>query len=90
MKDAFLIQIDHAEGSLQRLVGLIERRGFYIADMSVSDAGAFREVHIAVRERDAGRCVHALGRQIDKLIGIRRVATNASAIDHQGVSVCPA
>jgi hypothetical protein len=34
--------------------------------------------------------VHALGRQIDKLIGIRRVATNASVVDHQGVSVCPA
>ncbi len=90
MKDAFLIQIDHAEGSLQRLIGLIERRGFYIADMSVADSGAHREVHIAVRQRDAGRCVQALGRQIDKLIGARRVATSASTpVRGEEVAPCP-
>lgn len=76
MKDAFLIQIDHAEGSLQRLVGLIERRGFHIAGMSVTDSGAFREVRIAVRGRDAGRCMDVLGRQIDRLIGVRRMGAN--------------
>lgn len=91
MKDAFLIQIDHAEGSLQRLIGLIERRGFHIDDMSVSVAGAYREVRIAVRERDAGRCTDVLGRQIDRLIGVRRIATAAAspAPVPEGV-VCPA
>lgn len=91
MKDTFLIQIDHAEGSLQRLVGLIERRGFHIDGMSVTGAGAHREVRIAVRERDAGRCTDVLGRQIDRLIGVRRIATAAAspAPVPEGV-VCPA
>lgn len=91
MKDTFLIQIDHAEGSLQRLIGLIERRGFHIDDMSVTIAGAHREVRIAVRERDAGRCTDVLGRQIDRLIGVRRIATAAAspAPVPEGV-VCPA
>jgi acetolactate synthase-1/3 small subunit len=90
MKDAFLIRIDHAEGSLQRLIGLIERRGFHIAGMSVSDSGDYREVHIAVRGRDAGRCVHVLGRQIDKLVGACRVATSASApVRSEETAPCP-
>lgn len=90
MKDTFLIQIDHAEGSLQRLVGLIERRGFHIDGMNVAVAGAYREVRIAVRERDAGRCTDVLGRQIDRLIGVRRIATAAAspAPVPEGV-VCP-
>lgn len=53
---SFLIQLDHAEGSLQRLIGLIERRGFHIDQLAVSDAGAHREVRVAVRGRDSGRC----------------------------------
>lgn len=90
MKDAFLIQIDHAEGSLQRLVGLVERRGFHIDGMSVSDAGAHREVRIAVRERETGRCVQVLGRQIDRLIGVQRIATiSASANPAAEGVVCP-
>lgn len=91
MKNAFLIQIDYAEGSLQRLVGLIERRGFHIDGMSITGAGAFREVRIAVRGRDAGRCTDVLGRQIDRLIGVRRIATPAASPNPvpEGV-VCPA
>jgi acetolactate synthase II small subunit len=74
MTDTLLIQIDRSEGSLQRLIGLIERRGFHIDRMSVSDAGAHREVRVGVRGRDSGRCVHVLGRQIDRLQDVRRLA----------------
>jgi acetolactate synthase-1/3 small subunit len=90
MKDAFLIEMDHAEGSLQRLIGLIERRGFHIADMTISDEGPYREVHVAVRARDADRCPRLLGRQIDRLIGIRRIATAAASARVSGVAPCPA
>ena len=30
MSDTIHIQIDRADGSLQRLIGLVERRGFHI------------------------------------------------------------
>ena len=73
MTDTLLIQIDRSEGSLQRLIGLIERRGFDIERMSVSDAGAHREVRVGVRGRDPNRCPDVLGRQIDRLFGVRRM-----------------
>ena len=44
MTDTFLIHIERNEGALQRLIGLIERRGFHIDRMNVADAGAHQEV----------------------------------------------
>lgn len=73
MSDVIHIQIDRADGSLQRLIGLVERRGFHIDGMMLSDEGADRRVQIQVRGRDAGRCVDNLGRQIDRLFGARRI-----------------
>lgn len=89
MTDTLLIQIDHAEGSLLRLIGLIERRGFHITRMSVTDAGSHREVRLGVRARDAERCLEVLSRQIDRLIGARRI-TAASSTHVEEVAPCPA
>lgn len=74
MSDTIHIQIDRADGSLQRLIGLVERRGFHIDGMTLSDEGSLRRVQIQVRGRDAGRCTENLGRQIDRLFGVRRIA----------------
>lgn len=72
------LNIDRADGSLQRLIGLVERRGFHIDGITMSDEGAARRVELAVRGRDAARCTQTLGRQIDKLFGVTRVATRQS------------
>ena len=74
MTDTIHIRIDRADGSLQRLIGLVERRGFDIDGMSLSDEGVTRRVQMQVRGRDAGRCTEVLGRQIDRLIGATRVS----------------
>jgi len=88
MTDTILIHLDRAEGSLQRLIGLIERRGFHIDRMSIADAGAAREVRVTVRARDAGRCTDVLGRQIDRLIGAHRIAASAAHVEE--AVPCPA
>tara|TARA_R110000787_G_scaffold175190_1_gene287698 strand:+ start:36 stop:302 length:267 start_codon:yes stop_codon:yes gene_type:complete len=75
MTDTLHIQIDHADGSLQRLIGLIERRGFHIDGMTLAGEGAMRRLQLQVRGRDSGRCVEILGRQIDRMIGINRVVS---------------
>lgn len=90
MTDTILIHIDRAEGSLQRLIGLVERRGFHIERMSIADAGADREVRLGVRARDAGRCADILGRQIDRLIGVRRIAAQAASAHSEEAVPCPA
>ncbi len=84
MTDTIQIQIDRADGSLQRLIGLVERRGFHIDAMSLSDEGPMRRVQLQVRGRDEGRCTENLGRQIDKMIGATRVGYAASAYAYQG------
>ena len=67
------LNIDRADGSLQRLIGLVERRGFHIDGLSLSEDGSGRRVEMAVRGRDAARCTQTLGRQIDKLFGVTRM-----------------
>lgn len=89
MSTTIHIQIDRAQGSLQRLIGLIERRGFHIDRIAMSDAGACRDVRLTVRPADASRCPDVLGRQIDRLIGVRRMAPAVAPVDQEPVP-CPA
>lgn len=76
MSNMIHVQIDRADGSLQRLIGLVERRGFHIDGMNMADEGAFRRIALTVRGRDAGRCLDNLGRQIDRLFGVRRISND--------------
>ena len=76
MSNTIHIQIDRADGSLQRLIGLVERRGFHIDGMALADEGAFRRIALTVRGRDAGRCMDNLGRQIDRLFCVRRISND--------------
>ncbi|HBI20568.1 MULTISPECIES: ACT domain-containing protein [unclassified Brevundimonas] len=76
MTDTIHIQIDRADGSLQRLIGLVERRGFHIDGISMADEGAFRRIALTLRSRDAARCMDNLGRQIDRLFGARRISND--------------
>lgn len=80
MSDTIHIQIDRADGSLQRLIGLVERRGFHIEGVSMADAGTARAVALTVRGRDDQRCADALGRQIDRLFGVRRVSPDTFSV----------
>ena len=84
------LHVDRAEGSLQRLIGLIERRGFEIDHMTVGEHDEdTRSLAVGVRARDAGRCVDILGRQIDRLYGVRRTtAERAEEPYHRGVVAC--
>lgn len=87
MTDTIQILIDRADGSLQRLIGLIERRGFQIDRMTIADAGVNRDVRVSVSPRDPTRCIDVLGRQIDRLVGVRRIhAPAAHSASHTGAT----
>ena len=81
MSDTIHIQIDRADGSLQRLIGLVERRGFHIDGISMadmpSDGGSNRRIALTVRGRDAARSIDNLGCQIDRLFGVSRIGAPA-------------
>lgn len=78
MTDTVHILIDRADGSLQRLIGLVERRGFHIDGISMGDEGAHRRISLNVRSRDPGRSMDNLGLQIDRLVGARRISNDAA------------
>lgn len=90
MSNTIVLHIDRAEGSLQRLIGLIERRGFHIERMTINDAGSDREVRVSVSPRDTSRCTDLLGRQIDRLIGARRIVTTTTTAHVEEAVPCPA
>ncbi|MBN9479994.1 MAG: ACT domain-containing protein [Bordetella sp.] len=77
MSDTIHIHIDRADGSLQRLIGLVERRGFHIDGINMADEGAMRRIALTVRGRDAARSIDNLGRQIDRLFGVARIQTQS-------------
>ena len=74
MTDTISIELDRADGTLQRLIGLVERRGFHIEGMSLTDIEGVRRLDLTVRGRDANRSTDILGRQIDRMIGATRIA----------------
>jgi acetolactate synthase II small subunit len=78
MTDTVHILIDRADGALQRLIGLVERRGFHIDAMNMAPEGANLRIALTVRGRDAGRSMDNLGLQIDRLVGARRISNDAA------------
>ena len=78
MTDIIHVQMDRADGALQRLIGMVERRGFFIDAMNMAPEGAALRISLTVRGRDAGRSMDNLGLQIDRLVGARRVSNDAA------------
>ena len=78
MTDTVHILIDRADGALQRLIGLVERRGFHIGAMNMAPEGEGLRIALTVRGRDVGRSMDNLGLQIDRLVGARRISNDAS------------
>ena len=69
------IELDRLEGSLLRILGLVERRGFNIDGAELYDLGEDRRgLTITARPRDPSRSPETLGLQIDRLYGIKRLS----------------
>lgn len=76
------IQMTPAEGSLQRIIGLIERRGFRIGALHMPQgAQDAADIAVTVIPRDDTRCVDILSRQIQRLIEVNTVSSMARTND---------
>jgi acetolactate synthase-1/3 small subunit len=68
------IEIDRLEGTLIRILGLVERRGFHIDEIDMKALNEdSRILGLKVRPRDDSRSLITLGLQIDRLYGIKRL-----------------
>jgi len=68
-----LLELDRAPGTLQRLVGLVERRCFEILSLELNSSGGARQIVMHVQPSLGPKDFDVLCRQIDRLHGISRV-----------------
>lgn len=61
------------EGALLRIIGLIERRGYRIRELAVTEGAPHSALSILVEARDSSRRPDVLARQIDTLHDVRSV-----------------
>ena len=82
MSHSIHIELDRKEGTLLRILGLVERRGFHIDSLELYDLGEDRRgLTLGVRPRDPNRSLDILGLQIDRLYGIKRLADAPQRLD---------
>lgn len=64
------VRLECGEGSLRRLLGLIEGRGFSVDTLSVLKNDTLHDALLCVTPRDDTRRVELLARQVNRLIGV--------------------
>lgn len=69
------IEFDSAEGSIRRLLGVIEARGFQVRTMTMGSDLERANITVGITPRDEGRCVNVLSRQIARVSGVHHVAS---------------
>lgn len=68
MTHELMVDLDCADGSLCRLLGLIERRGFQIERMELFPMGLGRRADLMVKPLDDSRDIDVLQRQVERLL----------------------
>lgn len=71
------IEFTGGEGTLVRMLGLIERRGFHVRGVGLSghESGEPASMTVELTPRDAGRRLDILNRQLRRLHGVHAIAT---------------
>ncbi len=81
MNNTLRITIDRTEGFLQRLIGLIERRGYAVEAIAMpSGSTGPAQVEIRVAARDASRRIEVLTAQIMRIIGVHAAAADPETV----------
>jgi len=80
------IELTRSEGAIQRLFGLIERRGFELCSFHMPEAhpqgsNDAMQVTVGVSPRDPSRSIDVLSRQIERLHGIKKIGRETPAND---------
>jgi len=76
MSVTLTIAFDAAEGTMPRLLTLIERRGFSVEGIRM-DAGRPARMALALAPRDPGRSAAVLDRQLRRLHGIHDIVISS-------------
>lgn len=70
MTDRLTIEFDPAEGAVLRMLGLIERRGYLLRSIMMSEQPAGASLIVDVEPRDSGRRVQVVAEQLRRLVDV--------------------
>ncbi|HUE79604.1 MAG TPA: ACT domain-containing protein [Sphingomicrobium sp.] len=76
MSDRLLLELDWEIGTLQRLIGVIERRGFKVIAIELNASGGARQMAVDVQPRREPKDFAVLARQVDRLHGVVRLGSS--------------
>lgn len=82
MSNRISIEFAIAEGAVLRMLGLVERRGFLVSGIGMTEHedGETASMMIEVVPRDDGRRLDVLDLQLRRLHGVRRVSLFSPSI----------
>jgi acetolactate synthase-1/3 small subunit/acetolactate synthase II small subunit len=80
MTGEIVIDFNRTEGSVLRLIGMVERKGFDVTSVIMPrTAAASSRLTLGIAARDAGRRFDTLSRHVAKVYGV----TGVQATEHQ-------
>ena len=81
MTESLVVKFMPMEGAVLRMLGLVERRGFRVSRIGMTEQPCGRRASLVLDlvARDAGRRVEVLGHQLRRLHGVADV-THSTAI----------
>ena len=77
MSDRIEITFSPGEGAVLRMLGLVERRGFLVRGIAMTEAADRASLDLDVEPRDPGRQLDVVARQLGRLIDVRSVAISS-------------
>ena len=82
MTERMIVDFAPAEGAVLRLLGLVERRGFAVRGIGMSEQPCGKRASLTrdIVAHDPGRSFDVLARQLGRLHGVRRISRE-SALD---------
>lgn len=73
MTERLTINFTPAEGAVLRMLGLVERRGYLLRNVTMKEDGATASLVIDVEPRDSSRRVEVVALQLGRLIDVNSV-----------------
>lgn len=79
MTDRLTIEFKPAEGAVLRMLGLIERRGYHLRGLTMSEQPKGASLVVDVEPRDVSRRVQVVAEQLRRLVDVNEVSFAACA-----------
>ena len=74
MTERLEITFTPGEGAVLRMLGLVERRGFLVRGIAMTEASDRASLALELVPRDSGRRLDVVARQLERLIDVQSVA----------------